>query len=352
MTTIFFFPTGAGQFAEILISIRRIREFLLRDDLLKKRISNLEHETRSTGIVLEDVSASWSTDSSDLFQNVKMSIRPGQLAALIGPSGSGKTTLLNVILRELLPSKGFIKISGSVSYASQEPWLFGGSFRENILFGEMYNEKKYNEIIRICALERDFESLPFGDGTLTGDRGFALSGGQKCRINLARAIYRDAAIYLLDDPLSAVDSRVGKNIFQDILLGYLKEKTVILVTHQIQYLKELNNIYLLTDGTLKHFESYKQLMDFDNGIAKYSQETLDDGEENIASGSLKDNNVGFKSQVEKLEKEERGRGKLAGRVYKKFLLAGGHWWKGVLVGMLYIFGQISESGFDYFITFW
>lgn len=177
-----------------------------------------------------------------------------QVVAVVGPVGSGKTTLLQTILKELKLKEGWISVKGSVSYASQEPWVFGGSVKQNIIFGEKFDSKKYEEVVKVCALERDFTLFPYGDRTLVGERGVSLSGGQRARINLARAIYKDADIYLLDDPLSAVDTHVGTHLFDQCICGYLKSKCVVLVTHQLQYLSNVNRIYLLENG--KYFSVY------------------------------------------------------------------------------------------------
>lgn len=140
---------------------------------------------------------------------------------------------------------GHIKVNGTISYASQEPWVFAATIRQNILFGQNYDKKRYNRVVTVCALQRDFEQFPNGDLTLIGDRGASLSGGQKARINLARAVYREADIYLLDDPLSAVDVHVGKHLFEKCINGYLGHKTRILVTHQVYHLKSANRIVVL-----------------------------------------------------------------------------------------------------------
>ena len=116
---------------------------------------------------------------------------------------------------------GLIEIHGKLSYAAQEPWLFEGSLRSNIIFIEDFDESRYNEVIKACGLERDLELFEFGDKTIVGGRGISLSGGQKARVNLARAVYKKADIYLLDDPLSAVDTEVGKHIFQECVEKYL-----------------------------------------------------------------------------------------------------------------------------------
>ena len=133
-----------------------------------------------------------------------MKIGRGKLYVVIGSVGAGKSSLLSAILGELRLSDGHVTTKGGLSYASQEAWVFGSSVRQNILFGSHYNRQRYQRVVKACALLRDFKQFPQGDQTIVGDRGSSLSGGQKARINLARSVYRQADIYLFDDPLSAV----------------------------------------------------------------------------------------------------------------------------------------------------
>ncbi|XP_018360600.1 PREDICTED: probable multidrug resistance-associated protein lethal(2)03659, partial [Trachymyrmex cornetzi] len=152
-------------------------------------------------------------------------------------------------------------INGKIAYASQEPWLFAGSVRQNILFGRNMEQVRYNHVIEVCQLKRDFSLLPYGDKTIIGERGISLSGGQRARINLARAVYADADIYLMDDPLSAVDAHVGKCMFEKCINKYLGNKTRI-VTHQLQYLHNVDRIIVLKNGTIQA-EGLQYLYDSD-----------------------------------------------------------------------------------------
>jgi len=138
-------------------------------------------------------------------------------------------------------------VQGKVAYAPQEAWIFSGTIRENILCGSQYNEQRYRQVVEAAALERDFTLLPKGDQTFMGERGISLSGGQKARVNLARCLYVDADVYLMDDPLSAVDTHVGRHLFDKAINGFLKDKIRILVTHQLQYLKDVDKILVLKE---------------------------------------------------------------------------------------------------------
>ena len=138
-------------------------------------------------------------------------------------------------------------MKGKISYASQEPWIFSGSIRQNILCGSEFEQERYNEVIRVCALDRDLQLFPSNDETAVGEKGVSLSGGQKARINLARCLYVDADIYLMDDPLSAVDAHVGRHLVDEAINGFLRDKIRILVTHQLQYLNNVDKILVLKD---------------------------------------------------------------------------------------------------------
>uniref|UniRef100_A0AAG5CQF6 Uncharacterized protein n=1 Tax=Anopheles atroparvus TaxID=41427 RepID=A0AAG5CQF6_ANOAO len=225
-----------------------------------KRVINRKAITRH-GIFMRNGTAVWEKSSSDTaadvvlrangIRNVTLTVEKANPCVIVGSVGSGKSTMLQVILGELELDEGRLEINGNVSYAPQEPWLFEGTVKNNIVFTEDYQEKRYREVVKVCALERDFRLLPDGDQTIVGERGISLSGGQRARISLARAVYRRADIYLLDDPLSAVDTHVGKHIFEQCILMYLKEKVCVLVTHQLQYLQDIEHVVLMHAGRVE-----------------------------------------------------------------------------------------------------
>jgi len=158
-------------------------------------------------------------------------------------------------LGELSLLKGERSIQGKMAYASQEPWIFSATIRQNILCGSQYDPQRYRKVIKAAALERDFTLFPNGDQTAVGERGVSLSGGQKARVNLARCLYVDADIYLMDDPLSAVDTHVGRHLFDKAVNGFLHDKIRVLVTHQLQYLKDVDQILVLENVYIvKHYK--------------------------------------------------------------------------------------------------
>lgn len=239
------------------------------------------------GVEAHEISAAWIAD--DLYERneetnlsltgINFEVRPGELLVIVGRVGSGKSSILMALMGELPIVTGDLKLWGRISYSSQEPWIFAGSVEENILFGAPYDEKRLNEVIQVCALYKDIELLPNGKDTLVGERGISLSGGQKARVNLARALYFDADIYLLDDPLSAVDSSVAKHIFEQCIKGFLKSKTVILVTHQLQFAKSANGILVVDQGHQIALGSYRELskkvdlVGFNRGIHRSESES-------------------------------------------------------------------------------
>jgi len=175
-------------------------------------------------------------DSDDAFslKDILFRARKGELTAIVGDVGSGKSSLLAALLGQMQLVNGDSKVCGSISYTPQEAWLLNMTLRENILFGSEYEEAKYREVIKVCALNRDLSLMPDGDRTEIGERGINLSGGQRQRISLARCVYKLADVVLLDDPLSAVDQKVGKHIFNQCIKKFLNDKTVLFVTHQLQ----------------------------------------------------------------------------------------------------------------------
>uniref|UniRef100_A0A8B9HVW3 ATP-binding cassette sub-family C member 5 n=1 Tax=Astyanax mexicanus TaxID=7994 RepID=A0A8B9HVW3_ASTMX len=184
----------------------------------------------------------------------------GNLLGVCGNVGSGKTSLISSILEQMHLKSGSVSANGTFAYVSQQAWIFHGSVRDNILMGEPFDQERYDRVIHACCLAPDLAILPFGDQTEIGERGLNLSGGQKQRVSVARAVYSNRDIFLLDDPLSAVDAHVGKHIFEECIKKELKGKSVILVTHQLQYLEFCDEVLLLEGGEIKEAGTHRALM--------------------------------------------------------------------------------------------
>ena len=194
--------------------------------------------------------------------NITLRIPDGSLTAIVGRIGQGKSSLLSVIMGELYKRQGSVTVYGDLAYVPQQAWIINATVRDNILFGKPFDQEKYERIIFASGLQPDMEMLSAGDQTEIGERGINLSGGQKQRVSLARAAYQDADIYLLDDPLSAVDAHVDQHLWQNLIGpdGLLKDKTRILVTHGIHHLEHVDQIVVLKDGAINEVGEYQQLI--------------------------------------------------------------------------------------------
>ena len=237
-------------------------------DTRPEELTNEGKQTRATltktaQVVFNHVSCYWKDDSTNrpALRDVSFTVSPSELVLVTGMVGSGKSSLLLAVLGELPISQGKLACSGKVAYASQKPWIFAGTVRENILFGQEMDLDRYNMAINACELETDIARFPDGDLTVIGERGVMLSGGQKSRVALAREVYINADVYLLDDPLSAVDAKVGRQIFEKCICGVLSQKTRILSSHQLHLLKNADRVIVMKDGSIAQEGSYHELLE-------------------------------------------------------------------------------------------
>ncbi|ORZ09044.1 P-loop containing nucleoside triphosphate hydrolase protein [Lobosporangium transversale] len=193
-----------------------------------------------------------------ILNNITMSLRRDELLAIVGPVGCGKSSFCMALLQEMPLVSGSFALAKkdkdrvTMSYSAQSPWIFAGTIKSNILFGSQFNQERYDKVIKACELTRDLSLFPQGDETVIGEKGVTLSGGQRARVSLARAAYRDSDVYILDDPLSAVDPKVGRALFENCINGLLKGKARVLVTHQLQYIKDCENVIVLEQGQVTH----------------------------------------------------------------------------------------------------
>ncbi|KAJ6426505.1 hypothetical protein OIU84_022160 [Salix udensis] len=256
-------PDVAGVFIEAKVSLDRIVKFLeapeLRSSITRQKLNG---EELDQSILIRATEISWGTDSSSkaTLRNINVVVKPGEKVAICGEVGSGKSTLLSAVLGEVPKISGIVHVFGKIAYVSQTAWIQTGTIQENILFGAAMEPGRYQEVLERCSLVKDIEIFPFGDLTEIGERGVNLSGGQKQRVQLARALYQDADVYLLDDPFSAVDAQTATSLFNDYVIGALSGKTVLLVTHQIDFLPAFNSILLMSGGEIIRSDTYSQLM--------------------------------------------------------------------------------------------
>lgn len=250
---------GLTAIAQVIVSIKRIGNFLACPELETGNVTR--HTEGSTAISIRNGVFDWDGNESVL-ERINLKIEKGSLTSIVGPVGCGKSSLIYSCLGEMNKLSGSVNIDGSVAYVAQQAWIQNATLQENILFGKAMDRQKYHDVVHACALKFDFEMLPGGDQTEIGERGINLSGGQKQRIALARAVYSDCDIYLLDDPISAVDVHVAKHIFHKVIgpKGLLAGKTRLLATHAVSFLPQMDMIYVIVKGKIHERGSYAELI--------------------------------------------------------------------------------------------
>ncbi|XKL66874.1 hypothetical protein PGB90_010294 [Kerria lacca] len=276
-------PMLISNLVQTSVSVKRINKFLNSEELNPKAVY---HENKQEPLIIENGTFSWEGyDSSPILNNINVKINSGNLVAVVGPVGSGKSSLISAFLGEMYKHSGFVNTKGTVAYVPQQAWIQNATFKDNITFGGKINDSIYSQVLDACALNADLEILPGHDQTEIGEKGINLSGGQKQRISLARAVCFDSDIYFLDDPLSAVDSHVGKHIFNHVIgpNGLLKRKTRILVTHSVTYLSQVDFIVVLKNGCISESGTFKELLerkgDFADFLLTYLKENVDEPDE-------------------------------------------------------------------------
>ncbi|XP_023742688.1 ABC transporter C family member 10 [Lactuca sativa] len=326
----------AAVFIEARVALSRVVEFLQAPELQKERKNHVKVEDRS--LIIKCESISWIDDSSKpTLGDVNLEVLIGKKVAICGEVGSGKSTLISAILGEVPNIKGTVEVNGKVAYVSQTAWIRTGTIQDNILFGKLMDEEKYQEVVTKCSVEKDIDMFPFGNQTIIGERGVNLSGGQKQRVQLARALYQDADIYLLDDPFSAVDAHTAASLFKEYIMEALSSKTVLLVTHQVDFLPAFDDILLMADGKIIQTGTYDQLLntckEFQNLVIALSNtsgsdnQATNDSQQLSKSPNQEIKQINPKEKMESnhslgeqlIKKEEREAGDTGLKPYKQYL---------------------------------
>uniref|UniRef100_A0A8D3BME4 Multidrug resistance-associated protein 1 n=1 Tax=Scophthalmus maximus TaxID=52904 RepID=A0A8D3BME4_SCOMX len=255
-------PMVISSMVQASVSMKRLRVFLSHEELQE---DGVEHKAVAGCESIQLFS------ETPCVRRLNVCIPEGSLVAVVGHVGSGKSSLLSALLGEMDKLEGTVAIKGLVAYVPQQAWIQNATLRDNIVFGQEWREAWYQGVVEACALQPDLEMLPAGDETEIGEKGVNLSGGQKQRVSLARAVYCDRAVYLLDDPLSAVDAHVGKHIFDQVIgqQGLLKDKTRVLVTHGLSYLPQVDLILVMVEGEVTEMGSYQQLMATEGAFSEF-----------------------------------------------------------------------------------
>ncbi|KAJ3111183.1 Multidrug resistance-associated protein 1 [Physocladia obscura] len=376
---IYFIPGLMNSWAEFNVALSRIESLLMATELEDNFSLSLDFKSKFA-IVLENADFDWSgpvfpantlppppppsnlsgakktkeqqsvtsqagksESNRSSLKNISVSIAKGSLTAVVGPVGSGKSSLMNALMGELCKLSGSVSISGELSYAAQSPWIQNATIRENILFGSAFDKARYLQVLYDAALLPDLRLLPDRDQTSIGERGITLSGGQKQRISIARLMYNASETVLLDDPLSAVDTHVGHHLFKKCILGSLKDKTRILVTHQLHYLSLCDFIIYMNDGEINEQGDFSSLIASGGGFSKMmksfgSVENLYECENNqqiesenieLALKELGELTISEINARDIMSKEDRVTGGVKRDVWWRYILAcGGIWWIG------------------------
>ncbi|XP_049883671.1 probable multidrug resistance-associated protein lethal(2)03659 [Pectinophora gossypiella] len=412
-TLVDFLPLAITFTLEAYVSVKRMQEFLLLPevdnqdgvDLLNiseettektkvfekigngqqtyiKSDSNLDRGKQEL-ITLKGFTAHWK-NAGDVTQerkipalsDINLTIKPESLTTVVGTVGSGKSTLLQAMLRELSPTSGTLRVNGVVAYASQDPWLFEASVRQNILFGQDMDLRRYKQVIKCCQLKSDLEILSHGDKTIVGERGASLSGGQRARISLARCVYQHADVYLLDDPLAAVDAKVAQAIYEECIRGFLRDKATVLVTHHVQYARHADAVCVMRGGKIVAQGTYSELKsgavefnklvemgerDHEEKQKKTSYETQESTEHNhklrtqrsMSEASQLSFNLDLDNNLDpKYEGESQNKGSVASSVYVGYIKSGGGKLAMSLLFALFLCAQVFYSATDVWLKEW
>lgn len=309
-------PMVITSIIESSVAVGRLTSYFIAEEIQSDAITIKEpaEEIGDESVSIRDATFSWNRhESKNVLEDINFTASKGELSCVVGRVGAGKSSLLQAILGDLWKAKGEVTIHGNVAYVAQQAWVMNASVKENILFGHRYDPLFYDKTVKACALLEDFAQLPDGDETEVGERGISLSGGQKARLTLARAVYARADIYLLDDCLSAVDQHVGRHLIDNVLgpNGLLKSKTRILATNSIPVLMEADYIILLRNERILERGTYNQLMAMKGEVAALiktasnQDQSADDEAESSSSGSSMTNSIErIDNDREKEEMEE------------------------------------------------
>uniref|UniRef100_A0A8C2DDQ8 Multidrug resistance-associated protein 1 n=1 Tax=Cyprinus carpio TaxID=7962 RepID=A0A8C2DDQ8_CYPCA len=307
----FYYDCEMYCFLQASVSMKRLRVFLSHEELDEDNVERPAISSYSIRIV--EGAFSWSKDDSPTLKRINVCIPEGALVAVVGHVGSGKSSLLSALLGEMQKQEGYVSIKGSVAYVPQQAWIQNATLKDNILFGRDAKDSWYQKVVEACALLPDLEILPGGDSTEIGEKGVNLSGGQKQRVSVARAVYCSCAVYLLDDPLSAVDAHVGKHIFEKVIgpQGLLQGRTRVLVTHGLSFLPQVDLILVMVDGEITEMGSYTELLGRQGAFAEFlhtytntEQEEVEEsvaGEAGLLISELLSYIIGTSMDVEKHE---------------------------------------------------
>ncbi|CAG9860113.1 unnamed protein product [Phyllotreta striolata] len=342
-------PNRIGKAGEFLSSFKRIAK-LLKSEEINPRLKKTE---KTANPMIEVTNARVCIDDKLILDNVSFKLSTG-LTAVTGNVGSGKSSLLKMLVQDYPLTGGSFVRQGDISYASQDPWLFPSIIKQNILFGEEFNEARYNEVLRVCGLVYDLKLFEDGDETVLCDRGANLSRGQQARVNLARAVYKNCDIYLLDDSLTALDQTVQDYLFEECIQKFLKGKIVLLATQTPAHIKRADNVIIMENGKIKSFTTPDKIQE---EFTEIYTPVEAEGEKQNESDSLECDETSKllgmdETYCKPVYQETQKKGSVDTEVYKEYFLMGGGFLLAFLNLSLGGVTQASESYSDKLLTSW
>ncbi|XP_046714407.1 ATP-binding cassette sub-family C member 10, partial [Silurus meridionalis] len=364
------FPWVLNGTLEAKVSLDRIQLFLsLHDQDFSAYYSQVSPEDPGTAVRLTRANFSWKNPdlqfNSDLkdtsptgslyLQNLDLSVKKGSLFVVVGKVGCGKSSLLSAIAGELNRVGGTVYVQGreqGFGLVSQEPWIQHATVRDNVLFGKDFSSDFYQAVLEACALTADLNVLPNGDQTEVGENGVTLSGGQKSRLTLARAVYMDKDVYLLDDPLAAVDGDVAHHLMEKCILGILRNKTRILCTHRVEFVEKADVVMLMDRGTVVKTGTPQEVLSLVKDVPMGSR---NESETNERGGMDQEEDLTNEPVSEEglctIGEEQKQMGTLAWTVYKSYWMAVGRCLAvSVLLSLLFMQGAKNVS--DWWLSYW
>lgn len=359
-------PDLLNNFIQALVSYKRIQDFFQCREIVhyvQKTQGNYTIDINSCSFawdVPEETSSGEMRETKTILKDITLKVRQGEFIAVVGKVGSGKSSLIQALLQNmtLIKTSEFthIAMDGSLAYVSQESWIQNASIKNNILFGSPEDLIKYREVLKVCQLQPDLEILPGHDETEIGEKGINLSGGQKTRVAIARAVYKLADIYLLDDPLSAVDAHVGAGIFHDCFKNYLQNKTIILVTNNQQFLQYVDRIIMMHEGHIVETGSYEELLKkdgfFKNSFLVESTHEEKKDEKPEDKNEIDEGKENIQKEKKIIEVEDRVIGSVKMGVYKTYMDYAGGWFMLILVIIFMLCWQADRMYTDLYLSEW
>lgn len=372
---LFMLPNMITQVVNANVSLKRLEDLLLAEERIL--LPNPPIEPGLPAISIKNGYFSWEAKAErPTLSDINLDIPIGKLVAVVGSTGEGKTSLISAVLGELPPvADSTVVIRGKVAYVPQVSWIFNATVRDNILFGSPFEPARYEMSIDVTSLQHDLDILPGGDITEIGERGVNISGGQKQRVSMARAVYSNSDVYIFDDPLSALDAHVGRQVFERCIKGELRGKTRVLVTNQLHFLSQVDRIILVHQGTVKEegtFEElsnngvlFKKLMENAGKMEEYVEENEDVEEiDNKTSKTVVNdlNNEVSKdaSQTNKkkegksvlIKQEERETGVVSWHVLMRYKNALGGAWVVMILFMCYVLTEVLRVSSSTWLSYW